>query len=623
MSTIPIELKAKIQKGSPHPMGATITKRGINFAIAVPKKSKCSILFYKKKEYTPFGRISLSSEVCVGNVFAVLLEEKEFQNYDYNFEIDGKVVQDSYAKQIVGREKWGGVRENEKIKCRYNKSEFDWKEDKPLENPYHKCVLYSLHPRGFTKHNSSKVQKKGTFQGILEKIPYLKNLGINVIELMPAYEFDEIVFEETPAYRVERTLKEDSTYKINYWGYGYGNYFAPKSAYCSTDNPIDEFKDFVKELHKNGIEIIMEMYFCEKINPNLIIDSLRYWYLEYHIDGFHIYGNSVPAQVILLDPILSNTKLILPHVDYPIQDQSMEPLWKNVGECNEDFAYASKRFLKSDEGQLENFSYRVRRNPKEKGIINYITSHNGFTLLDLVSYDLKHNELNNENNKDGNDYNFSWNCGVEGVSRKKSVTSLRLSQRKNAMLMLLLSQGVPYILAGDEIGNTQKGNNNAYCQDNEIGWLNWKGEEKDTQMLNFVQKLIAFRRRHPVFHQSEELKIMDYQSCGYPDISYHGTKAWHPDMSPYKRQLGIMYCGNYVKREDGKEDNFFYIAYNLYWAHQQFDLPKLPNRMKWYIAVDSSQAREDGIFKEGEEPILEQQKVLNVTPRTIVVLIGK
>lgn len=622
MNPIPLqEIKTELNKGMPYPMGVRWTKKGINFAIAVPKNLSCAILFYHKQETIPFGKVQIPKQFRVGNVYTLLLD-KSFQKYDYNYEIDGKVVQDPYAVHLIGKEKWGIDKKSEEIKCRLNNSKFDWEGDKPLELPYDQCIIYSLHPRGYTKHNSSKVKKRGTWQGILEKLPYIKALGINVIELMPSYEFCEIIKEEIPIYtNNERNIENKS--KINFWGYGSGYYFAPKSSYCSSNNPVDEFKTFIKEMHRNEIEVLMEMYFDDKLNPNLIIDCLRFWHLEYHVDGFHIYGGSVPAQVILSDPLLTKAKLIMPHVnDWEILEKSDET-FKNIGECNEEFAYASRKLLKSDEEQLENFSSKIRRNPRDKAIINYITSHNGFTLMDLVSYDVKHNEENGENNKDGNDYNYSWNCGVEGPTRKKAVKNLRLLQRKNAMLMLFLSQGVPVLLAGDEIGNTQKGNNNAYCQDNEIGWIHWKGQETDAQMLEFIKKLICFRKRHPIFHQPKELKIRDYQSCGYPDISYHGSKAWYPDMTYYKRHFGIMYCGQYAKREDGSEDNFFYVAYNLYWTEMEFDLPNLPSKMKWHIAIDSSQTQEDGIYKEGEEPLLEQQKFLRVSARTIVVLIGK
>lgn len=623
MSIIPIpEINTKLNRGTPFPMGVTLTKKGINFSVSVPKNKSCSILFYKKQEQLPFGKILIPEEFRIGNVFAILLES-EFQNYDYNFETNGKIFTDPYAKHIVGRETWGIYRKKEEIKCRINKCAFDWKGDKQLQIPYHECILYGLHPRGYTKHSSSKVSKKGTFQGITEKIPYLKKIGINVVELMPAYEFDEIVREEVPLYMSYSVKNEEIKYKINYWGYGKGDYFSPKSSYASSQNPIDEFKNLVKEMHKNGIEIIMQMFFDEKTNPNLILECLRYWYMEYHIDGFHVFGSSVPEQVILNDPLLSNAKLILPYINSRIYQEECEPQFRNVAECNNEFLEVARKFLKSDEDQLEKFTYRARRNPKEKAMINYITNHNGFTLMDLVSYDEKHNEANDENNKDGNDYNLSWNCGVEGVTKKKAIKKLRLMQRKNAILLLILSQGVPFLLAGDEIGNSQKGNNNAYCQDNEIGWINWKGEESEQQIFQFIQKVIAFRRRHPVFHLAEELKIMDYKSCGYPDISYHGINAWYPDMAYNKRQLGIMYCGKYAKKNDGSDDNFFYVAYNLYWEEKEFDLPNLPNRMKWYIAIDSSVEKEEGVYKEGEEPILEQQKSLKVSSRTIVVLIGK
>ena len=323
-------------------------------------------------------------------------------------------------------------------------------------------------------------------------------------------------------------------------------------------------------------------------------------------------------EALAQDPLLSHTKIFSEGFALDeIYEEKAVPAFRNLAEYNDGFMLDARRFLKGDEGQLTAITSRARRNPKRNGVINYMANHNGFTLTDLVTYDEKHNEANGEANRDGTDVNYSWNCGEEGPSRKKRLLKLRSRQLRNAFVILLLSQGTPLIYAGDERGNSQSGNNNAWCQDNELSWIPWKTGKTETALLEFVKGLIAFRKAHPVFHQDRELQMTDYLSCGYPDVSYHGRQAWFGDFENYSRSVGILYAGDYV------EDDFFYVAYNMHWMPHEFALPGLPADRKWRIALDTGLEGTEGIFQEGEEEILEEQRKVTVPERTILVLVGK
>ncbi len=267
--------------------------------------------------------------------------------------------------------------------------------------------------------------------------------------------------------------------------------------------------------------------------------------------------------------------------------------------------------------------YRIRRNEPGYGVINYMANTNGFTMMDMVTYDRKHNEANGEDGRDGTDYNYSWNCGVEGPSRKKKIVDMRKQQIRNAMLFLFLSQGTPLLLAGDEYGNSKSGNNNSYCQDNEISWINWNQTKTNEDILDFTRHAIAFRKAHPMLCGKQALRAADYKACGYPDISYHGVKAWYPEFENFRRQLGILYCGSYAKREDGSQDDFIFVLYNMHWDRHTFGLPNLPKNFRWHVAADTAKADVNGFYETGAEPILEDQKVYLVEGRSIAVLLGK
>lgn len=604
----------KVGPGFHIPMGVWRTLKGINFSIDVAGDKSCSLLLYKKGEKEPEFSIPFLKEHKIGSIYTLLIEGLPYENYEYNYLIDNIVKPDSYAREIIGLEEWGSIVDPLFLKCGFNFSEYPWEGDKPLCLSFSDIIMYKVHPRGFTKHSSSNVKANGTFDGIIEKIPYLKELGINQIELMPSYEF----MEKLPVKEFEPESK------LNYWGYAQAFYFAPKKSYISKGKGVEEFKDLVKNLHSNGIELVMEFYFPKGVPWNLILDCLRYWVMEYHIDGIHVNGEELPLLQIVSDPVLRKTKIMCAGLPMSqVNEEAYEKLPVHIGDYDDGFLTTARRFLKGDEDQLKDLIYKIKRNPYKQRVINYITNHNGFTLVDLVSYDVKHNEDNGESNRDGNNYNHSWNCGAEGPTQRKKVLAIRKKQRKNALILLLLSQGTPLILSGDEIGNSQNGNNNAYCQDNLISWINWNDKKKNEDIFIFTKKLIEFRKNHPILHKEEELRAMDYAACGYPDVSYHGEKAWYPEVENYFRHIGVMYCGKYALINRKKEDDFLYVAYNSYWLERTFALPKLPPKMKWRVAIDTNITEEESIFETGKEPVLEDQKYLKVSSRSIVVLLGK
>lgn len=613
--------KIKTKKGLALIAGANKFLNGYNFAVEVPKGSEASLLLYKKRAKKPFLEIPFSEENRTGNVCSIALEELEAQKYEYNFMVDGKVYTDPCAYHICGRERFGVPADADmhKVRCGFLKNEgFDWEGDKSPDIPYHEMILYKLHVRGYTKANRTVTAHKGTFQALEDMIPYWKDLGINTIELMPAYEF-----METPAasdLETEGMVRENrKAGQVNFWGYLPGYYFAPKRSYCATDDPEKEFKGLIKKLHQAGIACIMEMYFPYRSNPIVVLRALQFWRSYYHVDGFHVLGDGVPVSLLMQDAILSDTKLMFHGFDENDIQKKERPEDKCIAQYEPGFLQDMRRFLKSDEEMVGAAAYRLRRNPDAYAVINYMACQDGFTLNDTVTYNYRHNEANQENNQDGSSYNYSWNCGVEGPSRKQNIRQMRERQLKNAFLMMLLSQGVPMIYGGDEFGNSQGGNNNAYCQDNQVGWIDWKAFKKNRSLYEFVKNAIAFRKEHPILHLPNETRGIDYRTKGLPDVSMHGERAWYLNSENTSRLLGIMYYGAYAKRADGKEDQSVYIAYNFHWENRNLALPNLPGNKKWKKVIDTSFLNENGFF---HTDIEKYEKKLEIAPRTIVVLLA-
>jgi glycogen operon protein len=437
------------EQGKPIPLGVNRVNGDMNFAAAVPNVKECRLNLYHRITGDLADSILLTDKHRTGNVFSVLIKDFNPQDYSYMYHTEKKEFIDPYARIIYGKEDYGKrltAEEKSLVRGGFLSGEYNWQDQRNTPLLYSELIVYKMNIRGFTKHSSSKVQNKGTFLGLLEKLPYLVELGINCIQLMPIYEFNEII--EYSGF--------GSSYKLNYWGYSPDNsYFAPKAAYASNPGQADlELKDMVNTLHQNGIEVIMEMNFANNENPVLIQDCLRYWAMEYHIDGFKINCDTVSASLLALDPILGRTKLLAAGWNCnQLYEKDYEPIYKNLAEYNDGYSVDVKRFLKADEDMVGPFAFRLRQNSNKYSMVNYITNHDGFTLMDLYSYDRKHNEANGENNHDGASYNYSWNCGEEGKTKKKKVLELRKKQIKNAFSALLFSQGTPLILAGDEFGN--------------------------------------------------------------------------------------------------------------------------------------------------------------------------
>lgn len=562
-------------EGFPQPLGVTARDGMVNFAVSVPAGKCCELLLYRAGKKEPTEVFEMSEQDGIGEVRFLALEGVNPERYEYNFRIGGQVCVDPFVK-AVARTRTFGVKpdvEAHEIRGRIPGTAYDWEGDTYLKLPYHEVIAYSLHLRGFTKHSSSKVKKKGTFLGAIEKIPYLQELGINQIQCMPVYEFTEVVGGKT-----------------NYWGYGKGFYFAPKTAYSASGHAETELKDMVKAFHKAGIEVVLEMPFATGVAPQIVLECLKYYMLEYHVDGFVLNPYIVSMEALRQDPLLKGIKLM---------------------EKDDAFQNTMRRFLKGDEGMVWDVMNVLRHHTKEDGKFNYVTGQTGFTLQDLVSYDGKHNEENGEQNQDGPDYNYSWNCGVEGPSRKKQIVELRQRQVKNAFALLFTAQGMPCILAGDEFGNSQKGNNNVYCQDNETAWIDWNGLKKNETLFIYVKELISFRKDHPALHKKNVLLEQDKFGCGMPDVSYHGEDAWQAPTEVPSRQLGVLYSG-----ADVKDDNC-YVAYNMHWNEHGFALPTLSKKKQWYQVFSTTG---DGPM---EEILLENQKKMELEARSVVFLLGK
>ena len=556
-------------KGYPLPLGITENNGIVNFSVEVENGKTCRLCIFKKGEELPELIIELPEETAVGEVRYVALSVSKVKGREYHYEIDGIKMLDPYVKAYTTNILTGEVRGKVLMDA------YDWEGDRPLSIPNHEVIAYSLHVRGFTMHRSSRVKHKGTFRGLVEKIPYLKELGINQIQCMPIYDFDE----KTPY--------------TNYWGYGEANCFAIKKRYAASKNPEKEFKDMVKILHQNGIEVVLNMPFTEQTPKQRIVDCLRYYRMEYHVDGFVLNPYVAPMDSIRTDAILRTTKILVNQDDY-----------QNT----------MRRFLRDDKGILQPTMQSMRKISEECGSYNYITNHTGFTLADLVSYNRKHNEANGENNCDGPSVNYSWNCGREGNTSNEEILSLRMRQRRNAMALLLLSQGTPVILAGDEFGNSQKGNNNVYCQDNDMAWLNWNGLQKDRESFEYVKSLISIRKQYPVFGSKSILTGTDKHGCGVPDISYHGENAWKIDETQKEPYLGI-----YYHAEDGTD---CFVAYNMQEREQEMALPTLGKQKAWHIVFTTADG-EIGAQETLVAMIEDNQRKIMVPARTIVLLVGR
>jgi len=687
----------KLRPGKPLPFGASIVPGGVNFSVFSQFAFSCELVLYKKGATTPDVVIPFMDGFRIGNVFSMVVFDLDIEDLEYGYRMDGplkpedghrfdktKILLDPYARIIGGRDVWGAQPEHTlsyEHRARVAFDDFDWQGDRPLELPLEDLVIYEAHVRGLTAHKSSGVKHPGSFSSIREKIPYLKDLGINCLELMPIHEFDEFEYP--------RISPETGLPLLNYWGYSNVGFFAPKAGYAATGAygmQIDELKNLIRELHKNGIEVMLDVVFnhtaegnergpyisyrgldnktyylltpggdyynfsgcgntlnCNHpVVRNMILDCLRYWAAEFHIDGFRFdlasilgrdregrpMGNPPLLEALAFDPVLGRCKLIAEAWDAGgLYQVGSFPSWGRWAEWNGKFRDNVRAFVKGDEGYVGAISQCIQGSPdlyggREQGTtasINFITAHDGFTMMDQVSYNEKHNEANGEENRDGSNDNLSWNCGEEGSTDDEGIKFLRRKQVRNFMTILLLSRGVPMMVAGDEFGKTQGGNNNAYCQDNEISWIDWTLLEKNRHLYNFVKKMVAFRKTHELLRGSAHFANHDYLECGYPDISWHGVQAWQPDWNGYSRTLAFMLYGAYA----GPREASIYVAMNMHWEPHEFEIPGLPPGKKWFLFADTDAPAGREIAVPGGEIYLDKQTKYKVQARSIVILLGK
>lgn len=681
--------------GRPLPFGATVMGNGVNFSIFSHNATSCTLVLYEKGHIEPFEEIPFPPDFRVGDVFAMIVFGLNIERIEYGFRLDGsqayfeghrfkheQVLLDPYARSISGRAIWGEQPDFEnpfQHRAQIVPDDYDWEGDTPPNIPMEDLVIYEMHVRGFTKHGSSNVKYPGTFAAIREKIPYLKELGINCIELMPIFEFDEFEYSGRNPITGERLL--------NYWGYSTIGFFAPKAGYAAVGGlgmEGDELKTLIKELHQNNIEVILDVVFnhtgegnekgptisfrgidnktyymltpdgrylnfsgtgntmnCN--NPvvrSMVVDCLRYWVSDYHIDGFRfdlasILGrdqNGAPLsnppllEALAHDPILANCKLIAEAWDAGgLYQVGSFPAYGRWAEWNGKYRDVVRRFLKGDPGMVWEMAERLQGSPDlyaDRGAtasVNFITCHDGFTLHDLYSYNDKHNYANGESNRDGANDNYSWNGGYEGETDDPFINALRRRLIMNAIATLMVSRGVPMIYMGDEMARTKYGNNNTFCHDNNLNWLNWTDLEKNSDIFEFFKYCIHFRHHHPVLRNPEHFHHQDRVGSGYADISWHGTRAWFADWGDYVLTLAFLIDGTHAH----SEDDMIYFAMNMHWNDHVFEIPGLPEGMEWHVFANTSANVPCAIHPPGEEPRLNDQFHINIGARSIVILVGR
>lgn len=562
-----------------------------------------------------------ASALGVFTVGVALPKRMGYTGYEYVYEADGVRVCDPYAMKINGRDCFGEP-------AAELRAEVFVPEEAGMTATYRPhatedLVLYQLHVRGFTK--TAAVKKKGTYAGLMEKIPYLKELGINAVLLLPVTEFDEreessangtktVIGAPKRSYRGQKLSGEeagDEQARLNYWGYTKSAfYFAPKSSYAA--NPAkacEEFAALVKALHEAEIDVYLDMMFDGSCSMTYMCEALRHWVRVYGVDGFRISEGLLPLKLVAEDVYLQKTRFMATGVP----DWLREKYPGRFLEYRDNFCMEMRRCLKGDEGMVPALLHYMKNRRPGVAEIHYITEHNGFTLADLYSYDVRHNEANGEHGADGTEYNASWNCGEEGTTKKQKVLALRKKMWKNAMVTTLLSQGTPMLLAGDEFLRTKRGNNNSYCQDNEISWLDWSLLKKNREFFEFVRELIAFRKSHPMFTMERELRETDFISCGWPEFSVHGTAPWQLDDSYYNRQAAFLYYGDYIRKSDRSFEDTYYIMYNMHWEKHEFELPHVENAT-WEI-----------LFSTASKPVelsekKDKRQCVELEERSIVVL---
>lgn len=680
----------KIRPGFFRMYGACVASNGVSFTINSHGATRCTLLLFKPQAPKPYARIPFPDSYRIGDTYSMLVYDIKPDEFEYAFSFDGpyepakgllfneeNVLLDPYSRAVTGQRKWGEKPEGGKdfeYRARVVKSNFDWGNIKQLEQPFEDLVIYETHVRGYTKDKSSGVSAPGTFAGLKDKIPYLKDLGINAVELMPIFEFDEM----------ESARVVDGVQLYNYWGYNTVSFFAPNTSYAFNEehnHEGDELKSLIKALKENGIEVILDVVFnhtaegnemgpcfsfkgidnnvyymltpdahyynfsgCGNVmncnHPvvrNFIIDCLRHWAIEYRVDGFRfdlasILGrdqNGAPManppilESLAFDPVLGKMKLIAEAWDAGgLYQVGSFPSWNRWAEWNGRYRDDMRSFLKGDDGMAGNAITRITGSrdlysPESRGhkaSVNFMTCHDGFTLYDLYSYNEKHNEKNGWNNTDGDNNGHSWNCGAEGETDDPNVNGLRRRLIKNAFAALLCSRGPAMFFAGDEFCNTQFGNNNAYCQDNIISWLDWSRLEKFKEIHDFVRHMIQFRKEHPILR-----KMTKPSSCQFPEISVHNGTPFNASTDYKTKLIGIMYAG---RNEEDTEDDIVFYCMNAYWEPLVMQLPVLPNGKHWHVDTNTNAEYFDGEdFTEKTE--LLGVNTIRVPARTTIILVAE
>lgn len=680
----------KIRPGFFRMYGACVASNGVSFTINSHGATRCTLLLFKPQAPKPYARIPFPDSYRIGDTYSMLVYDIKPDEFEYAFSFDGpyepakgllfneeNVLLDPYSRAVTGQRKWGEKPEGGKdfeYRARVVKSSFDWGNIKQLEQPFEDLVIYEIHVRGYTKDKSSGVSAPGTFAGLKDKIPYLKDLGINAVELMPIFEFDEM----------ESARVVDGVQLYNYWGYNTVSFFAPNTSYAFNEehnHEGDELKSLIKALKENGIEVILDVVFnhtaegnemgpcfsfkgidnnvyymltpdahyynfsgCGNVmncnHPvvrNFIIDCLRHWAVEYRVDGFRfdlasILGrdqNGAPManppilESLAFDPVLGKMKLIAEAWDAGgLYQVGSFPSWNRWAEWNSRYRDDMRSFLKGDDGMAGNAITRITGSrdlysPESRGhkaSVNFLTCHDGFTLYDLYSYNEKHNEKNGWNNTDGDNNGHSWNCGAEGETDDPNVNGLRRRLIKNAFAALLCSRGPAMFFAGDEFCNTQFGNNNAYCQDNIISWLDWSRLEEFKEIHDFVRHMIQFRKEHPILR-----KMTKPSSCQFPEISVHNGTPFNASTDYKTKLIGIMYAG---RNEEDTEDDIVFYCMNAYWEPLVMQLPVLPNGKHWHVDTNTNAEYFDGEdFTEKTE--LLGVNTIRVPARTTIILVAE
>lgn len=680
----------KIRPGFFRMYGACVASNGVSFTINSHGATRCTLLLFKPQAPKPYARIPFPDSYRIGDTYSMLVFDIKPDEFEYAFSFDGpyepakgllfneeNVLLDPYSRAVTGQRKWGEKPEGGKdfeYRARVVKSNFDWGNIKQLEQPFEDLVIYETHVRGYTKDKSSGVSAPGTFAGLKDKIPYLKDLGINAVELMPIFEFDEM----------ESARVVDGVQLYNYWGYNTVSFFAPNTSYAFNEehnHEGDELKSLIKALKENGIEVILDVVFNHTAEGNemgpcfsfkgidnnvyymltpdahyynfsgcgnvmncnhpvvrsFIIDCLRHWAIEYRVDGFRfdlasILGrdqNGAPManppilESLAFDPVLGKMKLIAEAWDAGgLYQVGSFPSWNRWAEWNGRYRDDMRSFLKGDDGMAGNAITRITGSrdlysPESRGhkaSVNFMTCHDGFTLYDLYSYNEKHNEKNGWNNTDGDNNGHSWNCGAEGETDDPNVNGLRRRLIKNAFAALLCSRGPAMFFAGDEFCNTQFGNNNAYCQDNIISWLDWSRLEEFKEIHDFVRHMIQFRKEHPILR-----KMTKPSSCQFPEISVHNGTPFNASTDYKTKLIGIMYAG---RNEEDTEDDIVFYCMNAYWEPLVMQLPVLPNGKHWHVDTNTNAEYFDGDDFTAKTELL-GVNTIRVPARTTIILVAE